>query len=82
MIWVLIASIFALSLTLVKMSLRVAMIDERLDMREIKLMKNLSRYASRVSVLPGNPRRGPRNVGKSGRLKFPKVSGMGPFTAT
>lgn len=82
MVWVLIASIFVLCLALVVMSIRVAISDERLDLREMKLMKNLSRYASRVSVAPENYYRGPRNFGKSGSQKFPKVTGMGSFTAT
>ncbi|WP_145391947.1 hypothetical protein [Stieleria neptunia] len=74
--------IFIVSFVLVVMSIRVAIIDERLDMREVKLMRNLSRYASRASFSPDNPGRRPRNFSKSGSLKFPTVPGMGSFTAS
>ena len=82
MVWILIGLLFIASLVCVVMSIRVAVVDERLDMREIALMKNLSRYARQASFSSGSPRRRPRNSGKSGSLKFPGVPGMGTFTAT
>ncbi len=82
MFWALLGLIFIASFVLVVRAIRVATIDERLDMREIALMKNLSRYARQASFSSGSPRRRPRNSGKSGSLKFPGVPGMGTFTAT
>ena len=82
MFWALLGLIFIASFVLVVRAIRVATIDERLDMREIKLMKNLSRYARRYSTDKRNSTQKWVKRGKSGAITFPPVSDWGSFTAS
>ncbi len=80
--WILIASLFLLSFLLVLNSIRVAILDERLDLRESKLIKNLVHARRRHACGKGNSLRKSRPGRKSGNIKFPPVPSMRSFTAT
>ncbi|QEF96368.1 hypothetical protein Mal15_03950 [Stieleria maiorica] len=80
--WILIASVFFVSFLLVLNSVRVALLDDRLDLRESRLVRNLAQARRRYSSREGMSQRKSRSGRKSGNTKFPPVPGMGSFTAT